>query len=309
MAVLFDLQGHRGSRGLKPENTLPSFEVAFDLGVTSVETDVHLTRNGVPVLAHDAVVSDRLCKLLPGSHSPEPRSRPLVSHLTLQDLRGYAADRNPDPLRFPEQDPSPTPLAALFAARHHVDPYTPPALADLFAFAKAYAGELGAATGKSAAQQARARQVRFDLELKRVPFRPEYIGDESDALLERRVIEVVRAAGMLGRTNVRGFDHRCVLALRRLEPGLSTAVLVTGTAPVSPAEVARQAGASTYCPQYEFIDGPLVQQVHDAGLRVIPWTINDPENWGRLLDWGVDGITTDFPDRLAAYLGTRGVPF
>src|SRR6516164_3109362 len=96
MAARFELQGHRGARGLKPENTLPGFEVAFDLGVTTVETDVHLTRDGVPVLMHDAAVSARLCRRTRGSTSPDPAAGPLVSRLALAELRGYRADRNPD---------------------------------------------------------------------------------------------------------------------------------------------------------------------------------------------------------------------
>src|SRR5438552_6993693 len=100
----FDLQGHRGARGLKPENTLPSFEVALDLGVTSIETDVHLTRDGLPLLIHDAAIHSGLCRLLPGSTAPDPVSRPLVRTLTVAELRGYRADQNPDVERFAHQD-------------------------------------------------------------------------------------------------------------------------------------------------------------------------------------------------------------
>src|SRR5438132_2780235 len=95
----FDLQGHRGARGLRPENTLPSFEAAFDAGVTSIETDVCLTADGVPVLFHDAALSECLCRLLPGATGPEPARRPALCGLTLAQLRGYRADRNPDPSR------------------------------------------------------------------------------------------------------------------------------------------------------------------------------------------------------------------
>jgi glycerophosphoryl diester phosphodiesterase len=313
MPALFDLQGHRGARGLKPENTLPSFEAAFDVGVTTVETDLHLTRDGVPILFHDAVVSDRLCRLLPGSASPDPRDRPLVSSLTLAEMRGYRADCNPDPARFPDQDAEATPVALRFARRHGIDPYTPPTLADLFAFAEAYAGELGESAGKSKTQRERARQVHFDLELKRVPFRPQVIGDGFDGsgagLLEQSVVQTARAAGMLARTVVRSFDHRSVLALRRLEPGLATAVLVAGTAPVSPDHLAQDAGAMTYCPSVEFLDESQVRQAHRAGLRVVPWTVNDPADWARLVEWGVDGITTDYPGRLAALLLERDIRY
>ena len=313
MTPLFDLQGHRGARGLKPENTLPSFEVAFDLGVSTVETDLHLTRDGVPLIAHDAVVSGRLFRRLPGAAVPEPSDQLLLSNLTRDQCRGYAADRNPDPGRFPCQDAAVSPLADLFGRQEGLDPYTPPTLAELFRFIMAYSGELGRQAGKSAAQQARARQVRFDLELKRVPFFPETIGDcfdgQAPGLLEERVVDAVRAADMVGRTIVRSFDHRAVRAVRRLEPGLTGAVLIEGTAPMSPADLTRQADAAVYCPGFVFLDEALVRRAHAAGVRVVPWTVNRPEEWSRLLDWGVDGITTDFPDQLAAFLESRGFRF
>ncbi len=313
MTPVFDLQGHRGARGLKPENTLPGFETAFDLGVGTVETDLHLTRDGVPLIVHDAVVSGRLFRRLPGAPVPEPADQLLVSSLTRDQCRGYAADRNPDPGRFPCQDAAVTPLADLFSRQEGINPYTPPTLAELCRFITAYAGELGRQAGKSAAQQARARLVRLDLELKRVPFFPETIGDRFDGqapgLLEERVVAAVRAAGMVGRTTVRSFDHRAVRAVRRLEPGLTGAVLIEGTAPCAPADLARQADAAVYCPGFAFLDAALVRQAHAAGVRVIPWTVNRLEEWRRLLDWGVDGLTTDFPDQLAAFLESRGVRF
>jgi glycerophosphoryl diester phosphodiesterase len=284
MPPAFDLQGHRGARGLKPENTLPAFEVAFDLGVTTVETDLHLTRDGVPVLCHDPVLGGRP-----------------VRGLSLAELRSYRVDRNPDPGRFPDQDATVTPLARLFAGRHGIDPYTPPTLDDLLAFADAYAGELGERAGKTAAQRQHARHVRFDLELKRVPFRPEYVGDnftgDAPGVLEQRIVSSVRAAGMVARTAVRSFDHRSVRVLMQMEPGLTGVVLVEGTAPVAPEELVQRAGASVYAPDFLFLDERLVRRLHAAGIRVIPWTVNDPADWQVLVEWGVDGITTDFPDQ------------
>jgi glycerophosphoryl diester phosphodiesterase len=313
MARLFDLQGHRGARGLKPENTLPSFETAFDLGVSSVETDVHFTRDGVPVLFHDAHITDQLCRRAPGGGPPFPCHRPLLSSLSLGQLRHYLADRNPDLKRFPAQDATVTPLAALFAKEQNIDPYTPPLLADLFAFAGAYAGELGAQAGKTDEQRARVRRVRFDLELKRVPFQPETVGDRFDGngpgLLEQRVVELVRAANVVERVAVRSFDHRAVRAARQREPALTGQVLVADTAPADPVQVTRAAGAGAYCPAYRFLDEGLVRDLHAAGIRVLPWTVNDPQAWERLVSWGVDGITTDFPDQLGEFLRKRGIVF
>ncbi|HZT81894.1 MAG TPA: glycerophosphodiester phosphodiesterase family protein [Gemmataceae bacterium] len=309
----FELQGHRGARGLKPENTLPGFETALDLGVTSVETDVHLTRDAVPVLMHDPHISERLCRLLPGATAPDPAAGPAVASLTLAQLRGYRADRNPAPGRFPQQDVQPTPLALAFAGRRGIDAFAIPTLAELFDFVREYAGAAGEAAGKSAEQRRRAESLIFDLELKRVPFRPESVGDdydgESPGLLERRVVEAVRSAGVAGRVRVRSFDHRSVAAARRLEPALEGAVLVQGTAPVRPADLAQQAGAAAYCPDFAFVDAALVRQCHAQGVRVLPWTVNEVADAEQLLAWGVGGATTDYPDRLGRWLRGRGLRF
>ncbi len=170
-----------------------------------------------------------------------------------------------------------------------------------------------ASAGKPVTLRQRARRVLFDLELKRVPFHPETIGDRFDGttagLLEERLVEAVRRADVTARTTVRSFDHRCVRLLRRMEPGLIGAVLIAETAPAAPAELVERAEAQVYCPDYRFLDAALVRQVHAAGARVLPWTVNRPEHWQRLLDWGVDGLTTDVPDRLARYLSECGIAF
>src|SRR5579875_1820854 len=157
MSTLSDLQGHRGARALHPENTLPSFEAALDAGVSSIETDVHLTRDGVAVLCHDPLLCDPPCRLLRPGSAAFAGVPPWVSQSTLADLRDYRADGNPDPSRFPDQCAAITPLAAVFAEQHGVHPYGIPTLEELLRFTAAYAGELGVRAGKSHLQQQRAR--------------------------------------------------------------------------------------------------------------------------------------------------------
>jgi glycerophosphoryl diester phosphodiesterase len=220
---------------------------------------------------------------------------------------------NPDVVRFPHQDPSPTPLAQLYAEGHGFHPFAPPTLADLFDFANSYSCELGKRAGKTQAQQEKARQTRLDLELKRVPFYPMVIGDMFDGdapgLLERRVLDTILSSGMLERTLVRSFDHRSVRALRRVEPRLTASVLTAETAPIDPGELALQSDAQIYCPDYRFLDLAQVRLAHGKGVRVVPYTVNQPEEWEQLLAWEVDGVTTDFPDRLASWLTQRGISF
>src|SRR5439155_25744116 len=130
--------------------------------------------------------------------------------------------------------------------------------ADRIAFVTSYAGKLGRLLEKTEEQRDRALDIRFDLELKRVPFQPETIGDdfdgESPALLEKRIVEEIRKAKMLERCQVRSFDHRAVRAARKLEPRLSASVLIAEMAPVAPARLARRADAQVYCPDYRFLD-------------------------------------------------------
>jgi len=300
--MAFELQGHRGARGLRPENTLPSFEIALDLGVTSIETDLHLTRDDVPVLTHDPEIA----ATIDGCRVRHP-----IRALTVAELRRFRVAANPDPARFPDQLAEVTPLAERFARERGFDPFAVPTLDDLLGFVAAYAGAPGADAGKSPAQQLRARQVKLDLELKRVPLAPETIGDDFDGatagMLERQVAATLRAASAVERCVVRSFDHRSVRAIGSLEPCLTTAVLMDGVAPVAPGAVAQAAGATLYCPALRFVDAQLVAQAHAAGVRVLPWTANEPAEWQRLCACGVDGITTDYPDRLAAWLAQRGI--
>lgn len=309
----FDLQGHRGARGLRPENTLPAIETALDLQVTTLEVDLHRTEDGVPVLFHDEALHERLARVEGAADVPEPKNRPRVSALTLAQLRQYIVDGNPDVQRFPEQRREPTPLAQAFAAERKLSPYVIPTLAELLDFTVAYACKPGENVGKSAAQRERAARIRFNLELKRVPFRPEFTGDRFDgkaaAELEIAVVKCLREKNLVERCVVQSFDHRAVQAARALEPRLAGAVLIANTAPVQPAALAQAADASIYSPDFQFLDAEVVRSVQAAGLRIIPWTVNDTADMERLLDWGVDGLITDYPNRLIPLLQRRHMRF
>jgi glycerophosphoryl diester phosphodiesterase len=275
-ATAIEVQGHRGARGLLPENTLPSFEIALDVGVHSIETDIHLTLDDVPILFHDARIDE------PG--------KPLVRSFTIDQLRRHRIG-----------NAVPTLVAQQYAAAYGFDSYAIPTLAELFDFVTCYA----ASPAKTKAQRECANRLIFDLELKRVPFEPETIGDGDTGLLERQVLAAIRRAGVLKRTRVRSFDHRCVWAIKQLEPTLETGLLTYETAPKDVGAMMNAAGAQNYCPDYRFVDAEIVKQVHAAGMRIIPYTVNQPNDWKRLIAWGVDGITTDYPDRLIAWLGKQ----
>lgn len=289
MRTLADLevQGHRGALGLMAENTLAGFEVALDVGVDSIETDVHLSKDGVPVLFHDAQITERLC---PQQSNANP---PLVRSFTLAELRRFT---------IRSRSERATNLAERFARERGVHPYGIPTLEEFVAFVAIYAS----APEKTETQRESARQLTFDLELKRVPFRPETIGDDftgaAPGFLETAVVDAIHKAGVLERTRVRSFDHRSVVAIRLLEPQLTTGLLIHYTAPAHVGMLLDAAQADYYCPDFQFVDADIVRRVHDAGKRILPYTVNEPEDWHRLIDWGIDGLTTDYPDRLVGFL-------
>jgi glycerophosphoryl diester phosphodiesterase len=302
MPIPFDVQGHRGARGLRPENTLPSFEAALDHCVSSIETDLLRTADGAIVLFHDFEINGRLCRS-PNNATALDLSRSFpVREQTLAELRAWIADRNPDPARFSTQQRDVTPFSSWFAEQRGMHPYAVPTLADLIAFVEAYAREPGRRHGKTDAQRQSASGLILDLEVKRLPFRE---AERESRAMETALLAILRETGSIARSRVRSFDHATVRRLVDAEPRLTGGVLVAGTAPLRPARLATDVGASLHCPDYQFLTEEQVREVHAAGIRVIPWTVNEPAEWERLVAWGVDGITTDYPDRLAAFLQSR----
>jgi glycerophosphoryl diester phosphodiesterase len=302
MPTPFEVQGHRGARGLRPENTLPSFEAALDHCVSSIETDLLRTADDAIVLFHDFEITGRLCRSSNDAAALElSRSFP-VREQSLAQLRAWIGDQNPDPTRFPTQQHDVTPFSSWFAEQRGMHPYAVPALTDLIAFVEAYAGEPGRRHRKTDAQRQSAGKVIVDLEVKRLPF---YETERESHATEIALLAILRETGVIARSRVRSFDHAIIQTLLSLEPRLTRGILVAGTAPLRPSRLATDAGASLYCPDYRFLTEEHVQEIHAAGVRVIPWTVNEPGEWERLLAWGVDGITTDYPDRLASFLQSR----
>jgi glycerophosphoryl diester phosphodiesterase len=293
----FDLQGHRGTRGHAPENTLPAFERALGIGVTTLELDVGITADGVVVVSHDpylnpAITRDTAGQWLPGSRGP------LLKSLTLAQLQAYDVGRiNPG-----------APYAKTFDQQQARDGTRIPALADVFARVKA----LG------------ADEVRFNIETKTNPSQP---GDTvSPEAMTQALLEAIREAGMVRRVSIQSFDWRTLRLVQQLEPSIPTVYLTVQTANNdnlqtgewtaglklaehgSAPKMVKAAGGAVWSPNGGAVTQALVKEAQSLGLRVIPWTINNPADMERLIGWGVDGIITDYPDRLRAVMQARGMP-
>lgn len=271
--MAFDLQGHRGARGLQPENTLAGFRRAVELGVTTLELDVGLTSDGVLVVHHDTAVQPHLARL--GGERIEAE-RSLVE-MTFAEVRALDVGRL-DPVsaygaRWPEQ------VA--------VDGEPIPALGEVLALDD---------------------HVRFNIETKLDPTRPG--ATASPRAFVDALLAAVQEAGVADRVTVQSFDWR---TLQLLDGRLATACLTSArtvqagspwTGGLDPADfgslpkLVAAAGCGTWSPHHEQVSSQAVSEAHALGLLVVPWTVNDVETAATLVDWGVDGLITDYPDRI-----------
>lgn len=284
-ASAFDLQGHRGARGLAPENTLAAFERALDLGVTTLELDIGISADGVPVILHDLSLNPAVARDPSGNWV---QGRPLVRSLTLAELQRHDVGRLDPASRYGQQ----------FATQQPRDGERIPALAELF----------------QRVRTLHAGLVRFNIETKIDPHQPD--ATLQPAAFVGTLLQTIREEGMLDRVTLQSFDWRTLQHARRLAPAIRTGCLTTqgsssdnlkdgawtgGLLLVdheSVAALVKAAGCNTWSPNFNNLDEPGARAAQALGLAVIPWTVNRPEDMRRLIGWGVDGLITDYPDRL-----------
>ena len=290
-ARAIEIQGHRGARGLLPENTIPAFERAVELGVDVLELDLGLTRDGVPVVHHDRALDPDRTRDADGAWLAPPG--PFLNAMDLAELSqfdvGRAVPGSPIAGRFPDQVPR--------------DGARIPTLAQVLA--------LGRRPGAGA--------VRFNIETKVTPLAPEETAGPEE--FARAVVEVLRAEGMLDRANLQSFDWRVLREARRLAPDLSTVCLTAeqrwidnvlrgrpGPSPWtagldieafdgSVPRMVTAAGCAVWSPYYRDLTEETLAEARSRGLKVVVWTVNETDDMLALARLGVDGIITDYPDR------------
>jgi glycerophosphoryl diester phosphodiesterase len=287
----FDLEGHRGTRGLRPENTLPAFGKALQIGVTTLELDTGVTKDGVVVVSHERLISSLECQ--------GPYVGKLIHELTYAQIQKLdCGTRHP-------ADPSTDP----FVGTQEAVPGTHmPSLAQVFQLVNRYGAD----------------RVQFDIETKRDPTVPkETVGPTTFA---KKVIAVIKRYHMTKRSVLQSFDWSTLQAARKISPRLRRAALAekatifpgtpwTGGIDIKPnpfdGDLARvvkdKLHAQVLSVNYPDITDKLITASHQRGLTIIPWTVDDPAQMAEAIDRGLDGLITDYPDKASDVMDAKGL--
>ncbi|MGB6035695.1 MAG: glycerophosphodiester phosphodiesterase [Cryomorphaceae bacterium] len=265
-----DFQGHRGCRGLMPENTIPAFEKALDLGVTTLEMDVVITKDNKVLLSHEPWFSHEIAIDPNGtSISEEDERNHRIYEMSYEDTQAYDVGMKAHP-RFPDQE-------KIKAKK--------PLLSDVIIFAEAHAKET-------------SRPLPYyNIETKSLPAGDGIFHPEPEKFVDL-LMAVINEGGASDRTTIQSFDVRTLQVAKTKYPKMKLVLLVENTE--TPEQNLQSLGFTPdiYSPDYALVDDDLISFAKEKGMKIIPWTVNEREEMNELIDMGVDGLITDYPNRL-----------
>ncbi len=292
----FDLQGHRGARGLMPENTLPAFARALSIGVSTLELDLAVTRDRQVVVMHNPRFEPEIARDTKGAWLRQ--SSPSIHSMTLAEVKSFDVGRLNPASKYAEQ----------FPQQQAIDGTRVPTLGEVFELAN----------------KAANRAVRFNIEVKINPQYPNMTFPPDEFV--RAVIDVIRNYEMEQRVVVQSFDWRALQVVQDIAPQVATSYLTvdqdwlsnlqTGMPGKSPwlnnydvddfdgsaAQAIKAAGGRIWSSYHREVSAKAIKLAQDQGLSVNVWTVNESARMRELIEMGVDGIITDYPDRLRRVL-------
>ncbi|MET4074215.1 glycerophosphodiester phosphodiesterase family protein [Hymenobacter sp. UYCo722] len=274
-----EVHGHRGCRGLRPENTLPAFLHALELGVDVLEMDVVISADRQVVISHEPWLNPLICRGPAGELiAPDTGLTYNLYHMPYRQIREFDCGHlHPD---FPEQQ---------------AQPALKPLLRAVLAATEAWASE-----------QPGRRLPAYSIEVKSLP-NDDFLFHPAPAEFLDLVLAELDQAEVLARTTLLCFDPRILRRAHLVRPSLRTCLLIEKEQAWLPS--LRELGfvPTTLGPDQRTVTTTAVSELRTLypGLRLVPWTVNEPSDFERLLPMGLAGITTDYPDRLLALLRDR----
>jgi glycerophosphoryl diester phosphodiesterase len=267
----WDKQGHRGCRGLMPENTIPAMLKALEFGVTTLEMDVIITKDGQVILSHEPFFNHEITTQPDGSYVAEKEERSFNMYkMTYEEVKTFDVGMKPHP-RFQQQQK----IKAI-----------KPRLADLFDSINTYM-----------MASRRTSMPLYNIETKCLPATDNTYHPEPGPFVEL-LMKVIMEKGMGKYVTIQSFDFRSLQYLHQHYPDMQTAMLVEDDDKTPFEEQLKKLGftASIYSPHYSLVTTTLVKQCHAKNMRLIPWTVNDKIEIERLKDMGADGVISDYPN-------------
>ncbi len=261
------VQGHRGCRGHLPENTIPGFIHALELGAEVLELDVVITSDRQVLVSHEPWMNPDIC-LGPLGQSLRGKTKVNIYQLTLAETQKYDCGALGNP-RFPTQQPR-------FIAK--------PALIEVFKSVKLWLTDYP------------DRSVQFNIEIKR---KPKYDDKFHPPVREYcdLVLQVIDQSDMGQHCQLQSFDPETLEYLHQIRPDLPLSFLVErGSFRRNVKKLSFQ--PAVYSPKYSLLNTDEVIQIHESGIAVIPWTVNNEQDIQEMIKLGVDGIISDYPDRV-----------
>lgn len=264
----FDKEGHRGCRGLMPENTVPAFLKAVDLGVTTLEMDAIISKDSQVVISHDPFFN-RVITTKPGGSfvTPEEEKQLAIYHMDYADIVRYDVGLKPNPL-FPQQQ-----------KMHAIKPL----LRNVIDSVEAYVAK----TGK--------KPVQYNIETKSTPATDNTMHPEPARFVEL-LMSVILEKKIESRVIIQSFDVRTLQYLHEHYPNIKTALLVGDKKAFALQLQGLGFIPTIYSPEYHLVTALLVKQCHDTGVKIIPWTVNSKPAIDSLKILGVDGEISDYPN-------------
>ncbi len=266
----FDYQGHRGCRGLMPENTIPALLKAVDLGVVTLEMDIVYTKDNVAILSHEPFFNHEITTKADGSFIEEIEEKNFnIFKMTFAETQKYDVGLKQHP-RFEKQQK---------IAVHK------PSLAAMIDSVEAYTAKNNLA------------KICYNIETKTKP-ETDKIFHPAPAAFVDMLMKVITAKNISERVIIQSFDRRTLQYLHKKYPSIKTALLIESFDKNSFRKQLKDLGFSPtiYSPEQALVNPNLITECHKRNIQIIPWTVNNKLEIVKLKGLGVDGIISDYPD-------------
>lgn len=266
----FDVQGHRGCRGLLPENTIAAFIKAIDLGVNTLEMDVVITKDSQVIVSHEPFFNHEITTKPTGEFVTEQEEKSLnIYEMNYEQTKNFDIGLKPHP-RFTQQQK----IKAI-----------KPLLKDVIDTVENYI------------KQHNLKPIKYNIETKS-QIKTDNIYHPTPEKFVDLLLAVIEEKKITERVIIQSFDVRTIQYLHTKNTAIKTAYLFEGTSLQTLEQRLDELGflPSIYSPAYQTVNEKLVQYCHSKNIMVIPWTVNDKTSINRMIDFGVDGIITDYPN-------------